>query len=64
MISDFFLQVDICSPLGITMLVVADFPVDFINTVARSGTIITYSVFMAFGLFLIFANGIFVWALL
>jgi uncharacterized membrane protein YfcA len=57
MISDFFLQLDIYSPLGITILVVAGFLVGFINTVAGSGTIITYSVFMAFGLPPTFANG-------
>ena len=54
---DFFAQLDIYSPLGIGILVIAGFLVGFINTIAGSGTIITYSVFMALGLPPTFANG-------
>ena len=57
MVSDFFLQLDIYSPLGVAILVVAGFLVGFVNTIAGSGTIITYSVFMAFGLPPTLANG-------
>jgi len=54
---DFFAQLDIYSPLGIGILIIAGFLVGFINTIAGSGTIITYSVFMALGLPPTFANG-------
>lgn len=49
--------IDIYSPWIIALLILAGFLVGFINTLAGSGTIITYSVFMALGLPASFANG-------
>jgi uncharacterized membrane protein YfcA len=49
--------VDFYSPWIIAILIVAGFMVGFINTLAGSGTVITYSVFMALGLPASIANG-------
>ncbi|MBN2669867.1 MAG: sulfite exporter TauE/SafE family protein [Bacteroidales bacterium] len=49
--------VDIYTPLIVAILIVAGFMVGFINTLAGSGTVITYSVFMALGLPASYANG-------
>ncbi len=49
--------VNIYSPWVIAILVATGFLVGFINTLAGSGTIISYSVFMALGLPASFANG-------
>jgi len=57
MLIDEFLKYDIYSPLIIAILIFAGFLVGFINTLAGSGTIISYSVFMALGLPASYANG-------
>lgn len=55
--NDFFAQIDISSPAGIIILVVAGFAVGVINTFAGSGSAITYSLFMLLGLPPNMANG-------
>jgi len=57
MLIDELLKYDVYSPLIIGILIVAGFLVGFINTLAGSGTIISYSVFMALGLPASYANG-------
>jgi uncharacterized membrane protein YfcA len=56
-ISTFLQQFDIYSWQIITLLILAGFAVGFVNTIAGSGTVITYSVFMMLGLPANFANG-------
>jgi len=51
------IKYDIYSPWIISILVFAGFLVGFINTLAGSGTIISYSIFMALGLPASYANG-------
>lgn len=50
-------DVDIYSPGIIALLIIAGFMVGVINTIAGSGTVITYSLFMMLGLPVNFANG-------
>ena len=50
-------HVDIFAPEIILLLMVAGFLVGFINTIAGSGTVITYSLFMMLGLPANYANG-------
>ena len=57
MLIDELLKYDIYSPWIIVILVTAGFIVGFINTLAGSGTIISYSIFMALGLPATYANG-------
>ena len=57
MLLDGLIKYDIYSPTIIIILVIAGFLVGFINTLAGSGTIISYSVFMALGLPPSYANG-------
>ncbi len=57
MLLDHLIKYDIYSPTIILILIVAGFLVGFINTLAGSGTIISYSVFVALGLPPSFANG-------
>jgi len=57
MLIDEFLKYDIYTPLIIAGLIFAGFLVGFINTLAGSGTIISYSVFMFLGLPANYANG-------
>ena len=54
---DFFNNADIYSPEIIAMLIFAGFLVGIINTIAGSGTVITYSLFMMLGLPVNIANG-------
>ncbi len=54
---DFFASIDIYSWHGVVILVVAGFFVGVINTIAGSGTAITYSLFMLMGLPAADANG-------
>lgn len=54
---DFLKDAEIYSPGIITLLIFAGFLVGFINTIAGSGTVITYSLFMMLGLPINFANG-------
>ncbi|HRW64067.1 MAG TPA: sulfite exporter TauE/SafE family protein, partial [Bacteroidales bacterium] len=54
---DLFKDVDIYSPGIIAILIVAGFLVGVINTIAGSGTVITYSLFMMLGLPINLANG-------
>ena len=54
---DFLKNADIYSPEIISLLIFAGFLVGFINTIAGSGTVITYSLFMMLGLPINFANG-------
>lgn len=54
---DFIAQIDIYSWQGIAILVVAGFLVGIVNTIAGSGTAITYSLFMIMGLPAGSANG-------
>lgn len=54
---DLFKDVDIYSPGIIAILIVAGFLVGVINTIAGSGTVITYSLFMMLGLPISLANG-------
>ncbi len=54
---DFFQNLDILSPIGIAILLVAGFIVGIINTFAGSGSAITYSLFMLLGLPAGAANG-------
>jgi len=54
---DFFTNIDITSPIGIIILIVAGFIVGVINTFAGSGSAITYSLFMLLGLPSGAANG-------
>ena len=51
------IKYDIYSPWLISILILAGFLVGFINTLAGSGTIISYSIFMALGLPASYANG-------
>ena len=51
------LKYDIYSPWIIGILIFSGFLVGFINTLAGSGTIISYSIFMALGLPASYANG-------
>jgi len=57
MLFDFFQNIDIYSWQAIVLLILAGFMVGIINTLAGSGTIISYSLFMLFGLNAQFANG-------
>ena len=57
MLLEELIKYDIYSPIIIGILVVVGFLVGFINTLAGSGTIISYSVFMALGLPASYANG-------
>lgn len=54
---EFLKNADIYSPGIIALLVFAGFLVGVINTIAGSGTVITYSLFMMLGLPVNFANG-------
>jgi len=54
---DFLKDVDIYSPGIIAILIIAGFLVGVINTIAGSGTVITYSIFMMLGLPVNLANG-------
>ncbi|MDY6801717.1 MAG: sulfite exporter TauE/SafE family protein [Bacteroidota bacterium] len=54
---DIFKNADIYSPGIIVLLVFAGFLVGVINTIAGSGTVITYSLFMMLGLPINYANG-------
>ncbi|MEA3445152.1 MAG: sulfite exporter TauE/SafE family protein [Bacteroidota bacterium] len=54
---DFITNIDIFSWQGILLLIVAGFFVGIINTIAGSGTVITYSLFMLMGLPAGAANG-------
>lgn len=54
---DFITRIDIYSWQGIAILVVAGFLVGIVNTIAGSGTAITYSLFMMMGLPASSANG-------
>lgn len=54
---DFLKNADIYSPGIIALLIVAGFLVGIINTIAGSGTVITYSLFMILGLPVNLANG-------
>ncbi len=57
MMQDILSNIDIYSPLIIGILILAGFLVGFINTLAGSGTIISYSLFMALGLPVSMSNG-------
>jgi len=57
MLIDELVKYDIYSPGIVGILIVAGFLVGFINTLAGSGSIISYSVFMALGLPASYANG-------
>jgi uncharacterized membrane protein YfcA len=57
MLTDFFLNLDPWSWQAISLLIVAGFLVGVINTIAGSGTVITYSLFMLMGLPANAANG-------
>lgn len=57
MLIDELLLADIYSPWVIILLVSAGFFVGFINTLAGSGTIISYTVYMSLGLPASYANG-------
>lgn len=57
MLIEELLKYDIYSPWVIMILIGTGFLVGFINTLAGSGTIISYSVFMALGLPATYANG-------
>ena len=50
-------EINIYSPQVIAILILAGFMVGFINTIAGSGTVITYSLFMMLGLPANMANG-------
>ncbi len=54
---EFFQNIEVYSPIGITILIVAGFLVGIINTFAGSGSAITYSLFMLLGLPSGAANG-------
>ncbi len=54
---DFLKDADIYSPGIIVLLIFAGFMVGIINTIAGSGTVITYSLFMMLGLPVNLANG-------
>ncbi|MFP4023514.1 MAG: sulfite exporter TauE/SafE family protein [Thiohalospira sp.] len=54
---DIFKNADIYSPGIIAFLIIAGFLVGVINTIAGSGTVITYSLFMMLGLPINYANG-------
>jgi uncharacterized membrane protein YfcA len=54
---DFLKDANIYSPGIIAILILAGFTVGVINTIAGSGTVITYSLFMMLGLPVNFANG-------
>ncbi len=54
---DFLKDTNIYSPEIIALLILAGFLVGIINTIAGSGTVITYSLFMMLGLPINFANG-------
>lgn len=54
---EFFTNLDIYSWEIISLLIVAGFMVGFINTIAGSGTVITYSLFMMLGMPANLANG-------
>ena len=54
---DFLKDANIYSPGIIALLILAGFMVGVINTIAGSGTVITYSLFMMLGLPVNFANG-------
>jgi len=54
---DFLKNADIYSPEIIALLILAGFFVGIINTIAGSGTVITYSLFMMLGLPVNMANG-------
>ncbi|MBU8891952.1 MAG: sulfite exporter TauE/SafE family protein [Bacteroidales bacterium] len=54
---DLIKNADIYSPGIIALLILAGFMVGVINTIAGSGTVITYSLFMMLGLPVNFANG-------
>lgn len=54
---DILSDVDIYSPGIIAILIIAGFLVGIINTIAGSGTVITYSLFMMLGLPINIANG-------
>ncbi|MEE4196191.1 MAG: sulfite exporter TauE/SafE family protein [Bacteroidales bacterium] len=54
---DFLKEADIYSPEIIALLIFAGFIVGLINTIAGSGTVITYSLFMMLGLPINYANG-------
>lgn len=56
-ISQYLQQFDIISWQIISLLILAGFAVGYINTIAGSGTVITYSVFMLLGLPANIANG-------
>jgi uncharacterized membrane protein YfcA len=57
MINEFFLHLDPWSWQAITLLIAAGFMVGVVNTIAGSGTVITYSLFMLMGLPANVANG-------
>ncbi|MBN1113668.1 MAG: sulfite exporter TauE/SafE family protein [Bacteroidales bacterium] len=54
---DTFQNIDITSPSIVALLIIAGFMVGFINTIAGSGTVLTYSLFMFLGLPVSTANG-------
>lgn len=54
---EFLKNADIYSPEIIALLIFAGFLVGVINTIAGSGTVITYSLFMMLGLPISYANG-------
>lgn len=57
MIAEFFTSLDPWSWQAITLLIIAGFSVGVINTIAGSGSVITYSLFMLMGLPANVANG-------
>ncbi|MCG8412346.1 MAG: sulfite exporter TauE/SafE family protein [Bacteroidales bacterium] len=57
MLVEYFKNADIYSPEIITLLIAAGFAVGVINTIAGSGTVISYSLFMMLGLPVNIANG-------
>lgn len=57
MIQEFIDNFNALSPLGFSILIIAGFMVGWINTIAGSGSAITYSIFMLLGMPASMANG-------